>query len=612
MPIKLNWVNRVEADEIRVYRSTATMDPNALPTPLATLAADVLEYLDEAVAPDTTYYYRVAAVLTSASPEQLAVSAELEITNYGGVIVSSPSGGGGGSPPSGTFPYSLPILSIEATTGDPTDWTRTIGGPLTVLSTSPGPDLWVVSADGTDRAQHYQDFDVGADRHSTIDAGRCVLDISHEINTFASDTDSAIAFVEFYDDASPAGYLGKAFNLPPYNPDTLTTASRTGIMVPPGTRVIRAGWQGATDSGVELSVYVRNIEVTLREDNAHITDVVSVFAEKGASSTGFTTVTNTPEVRVWSGTNDWEWSVEDFYMGASFSTSAGKKTTPTIPSGWGTKIAAGNVRARLTAQIFTANLGDDAGIGITFIDDASPAGTSYQGTGRVDMTFNPGEGAGNEISMAWVDCPVPSDTTDLELLMEWWRVGGTVSDAAINNISLMFYEETGVETLFNFVHNTSRNAYTDHTCRVVPTPSALPSPLPAAASKIRITLAGHPTGHARLTKMFVGKKSGTYGFAEAPTPVTFCGGSVDYPNDIPPTVRVASDVIDFDFDPSVDELVISFYCSASTSRDDYSARGTSLYDTYEKSGGDDSENLSPTGYSLYDGLVLVEKVELIA
>ncbi len=61
---KILWSdeNTVE-DGHYVYRDTSTIDTGSLPTPIATLGADVEEYEDDdsAIVDGTTYYYRVAA-----------------------------------------------------------------------------------------------------------------------------------------------------------------------------------------------------------------------------------------------------------------------------------------------------------------------------------------------------------------------------------------------------------------------------------------------------------------------------------------------------------------------------------------------------------------------
>lgn len=79
MAITLRWRNRVVADEIRIYRSESTMDPNLLPAAYDTVSAAMFEYEDVAVVAGTTYFYRVGAALTSASPDRIAVSDEVEI-----------------------------------------------------------------------------------------------------------------------------------------------------------------------------------------------------------------------------------------------------------------------------------------------------------------------------------------------------------------------------------------------------------------------------------------------------------------------------------------------------------------------------------------------------
>jgi len=60
--IRLTWAdNNVAETGHNIYRSDTPMDPEALPTALATLDADVAEYLDETVTEGLTYYYRVGA-----------------------------------------------------------------------------------------------------------------------------------------------------------------------------------------------------------------------------------------------------------------------------------------------------------------------------------------------------------------------------------------------------------------------------------------------------------------------------------------------------------------------------------------------------------------------
>lgn len=60
MRITISWVNRnAFAEGHRVYRSTTPIDTNALPAPLATLAAAASMYHDRDVVRGETYYYRI-------------------------------------------------------------------------------------------------------------------------------------------------------------------------------------------------------------------------------------------------------------------------------------------------------------------------------------------------------------------------------------------------------------------------------------------------------------------------------------------------------------------------------------------------------------------------
>lgn len=77
MSIQLTWTDTNYGEtEHRVYRDTVTIDPEALPAPLATLGPDVESYQDDTAAPATTYYYRVSAVCQG----QENVSDEVSIT----------------------------------------------------------------------------------------------------------------------------------------------------------------------------------------------------------------------------------------------------------------------------------------------------------------------------------------------------------------------------------------------------------------------------------------------------------------------------------------------------------------------------------------------------
>jgi hypothetical protein len=110
MSIRLTWTNRVLADELRVYRDTVTMDPESLPSPLATLPGSATEYLDETVVVGAAYFYRVAAVKLGESPDLVAVSQEISLSGSGD---PSPSGSSGSSSsPSSPSPPSSSRLLI--------------------------------------------------------------------------------------------------------------------------------------------------------------------------------------------------------------------------------------------------------------------------------------------------------------------------------------------------------------------------------------------------------------------------------------------------------------------------------------------------------------------
>lgn len=65
MKVKLQWNNpNIRVTEVRVYRSTSTMNPLSLPAALATLSASALEYEDTTVAADTQYYYRIGMTVS--------------------------------------------------------------------------------------------------------------------------------------------------------------------------------------------------------------------------------------------------------------------------------------------------------------------------------------------------------------------------------------------------------------------------------------------------------------------------------------------------------------------------------------------------------------------
>lgn len=62
--IKWNDTNSIE-EGYKIYRSTSPIDPLSPPPPLATVGANVKEYVDTTAVEGTTYYYRVAAYLAT-------------------------------------------------------------------------------------------------------------------------------------------------------------------------------------------------------------------------------------------------------------------------------------------------------------------------------------------------------------------------------------------------------------------------------------------------------------------------------------------------------------------------------------------------------------------
>jgi hypothetical protein len=58
MQVKIGFTNpNLNAEGIRVYRSTSAIDVTALPAPIATLAGNATEYIDTSVLKDQTYFY---------------------------------------------------------------------------------------------------------------------------------------------------------------------------------------------------------------------------------------------------------------------------------------------------------------------------------------------------------------------------------------------------------------------------------------------------------------------------------------------------------------------------------------------------------------------------
>lgn len=106
--VRLTWADLNsglrQEDEIRIYRAGSPFDADSLPSVLATIAADEVEYLDTTVAL-ASYYYAVAMV--KGSVMALAFTGEVEVTT--------------GTPPPGSIEYflatnsALQTLTVSAT-----------------------------------------------------------------------------------------------------------------------------------------------------------------------------------------------------------------------------------------------------------------------------------------------------------------------------------------------------------------------------------------------------------------------------------------------------------------------------------------------------------------
>jgi hypothetical protein len=237
------------------------------------------------------------------------------------MLLNLPKRAGGGVV--AAFPYTFPLLSIKATTGSAADWTTFVGN----LYQQGATENWITS-NTDDRSKHYQDFPAGATREAVIDAGNARIDISQVINTF-TDNDGVHAFVEFFDGSS--GFLGHGFT-PNSNPSSEVTDSKTDIVVPPGTRTFRIGWQGARGGGTELSAYVKDLTCTIKETSSPWDDAVVAFSEFDANITGWT-ITNSGFTVLSYAAGDWEWQCEDCYVGGGSDSYTAANKAITIPTG---------------------------------------------------------------------------------------------------------------------------------------------------------------------------------------------------------------------------------------------------------------------------------------
>jgi hypothetical protein len=319
--------------------------------------------------------------------------------------------------------YDFPLLSIRADTGDAADWTVDVGN----LYQWPTDTTYWITSDTTERSRMYQSFAIPASYFPEIDNGNGRISIEHYIQTYTDDDDVA-AFIEFYDVSS--GFLGHV-HTPTENPSTPVTISVPSTIVPPGARSVKIGWHGARFSGSELSAYVRDIASTLTlETVTPNTDAVVLYAKLNADITGWTVLSGNFSVRTYADADDWEWADVDYFVGGASNTYAHAEYTPTISATWLSKIATGNVRAIFRGSILRANVGDAVSFGLRFNNGTT---NPEEKTGEVSM-------ANAELAYVELDRAVPSDTTGIDLILEFFRHDGAYNDGAAEKLSVMLYE----------------------------------------------------------------------------------------------------------------------------------------------------------------------------
>lgn len=315
------------------------------------------------------------------------------------------------------FPFNFVLLSVD-NTGNPTDWTSESSETLSV-----GSDGYWVLSDSDNRAVYYQEISLISTQESVIDAGNAVIDLSHVGETFPSDNDDGVAFIEFFDVSD--NFLKRAFT-PILNSDTEVTRSISNYPVPPLARYVRIGWQGWRQDGTELSVYVKNITAQLKQIATNLSAVV-VYADYDCDDTGWTSTTGT--MRVLTGSSIVASGVRAVFVGGATDVRTTAEKTFALPTGWDTKIAAGNVNFEFTCGITNANDDDDSGVTINFVSSASPDVSSGQVATTDDL---------QELTLTGA---VPTDTTAIKIIFDFWRQDGTSNDACIMQPSLILFEE---------------------------------------------------------------------------------------------------------------------------------------------------------------------------
>ncbi|NAW33254.1 LamG domain-containing protein [Halomonas alimentaria] len=92
MKIRIRWrdANFGESEQ-RIYRDTSPMDPQALPAPIGSVGAGVTEFIDANVVDQTTYYYRLSAIVDGQEyvDDEFEVLADDTLALYKGVWLIS-------------------------------------------------------------------------------------------------------------------------------------------------------------------------------------------------------------------------------------------------------------------------------------------------------------------------------------------------------------------------------------------------------------------------------------------------------------------------------------------------------------------------------------------
>jgi hypothetical protein len=418
--VRLTWVDlnegAPEEAEIRVYRSTAPFDEGSLPSVLATLPVDSVEYIDATVDEGITYYFAVSAA-----------AGGLEAVSFlPGFMVGAPL------PP---FPKTYTFLSTvnAANGGTRTDWINAL--PVAaVWGNLTGSDRWILgttnhTGGAQPRSKDYQEKTIDADQFAEVDAGNAYVTFSSDLVTFTSDEDYVFAYAEFFDASNV--FLGKAITAVQWNdggtgaPNIVTASDK---LVPPGTRKIRFGWHGVRLVGTELSAYVRGFDAMIENIPGHAS-AVTVFAQAEPDTSGWTVTTGLFASRLGS---DYLNVPGAFGQYGAYGGADGARHTFykdfAFPTGWAAKVAAGNVSFLFRAIGANFNDDDDTGVRISFGGTAS----GVVDTGLIVQTAiaHPFELTG----------AVPAAATNIRVTLDFRRQDGTNCDSYIGQIEMILLE----------------------------------------------------------------------------------------------------------------------------------------------------------------------------